>query len=129
MKRFLISLAIALGVCGFSFSFASSASAQDILGNACEGAGQNSSVCESRQQANPIAGKNGILYKTTRIISYIAGIAAVIVIIIGGLMYITSNGDTNKVNNGRDMIIYAAIGLVVIVLAQSIVTFIVNRIG
>lgn len=126
MKRLLLSLALLVGL--LSVPLASTASAQDIFGGACDGAGKNSSVCQSRDEGNPIAGKNGVLVKTTRIVAFIAGIAAVIIIIIGGLMYITSNGDSNRVSNGKDMIIYAAVGLVIIVLAQSIVTFIVNRI-
>jgi hypothetical protein len=129
MKRLILSIALLLGVIAAPLALSASVSAQDVFGGACDGAGKDSSVCQSRDTSNPIAGKNGLLYKTVRIISYIAGIAAVIVIIVGGLNYITSNGDTNKVNTGKDMIIYASIGLVVIVLAQSIITFIVNRIG
>lgn len=57
------------------------------------------------------------------------GVVAVIMIILGGISYITSQGDAAKAKKGRDTIIYALIGLVVALLAFAIVTFILNSIG
>lgn len=56
----------------------------------------------------------------------IVGIIAVIVIIIGGVFYVTSQGDPGKTKRARDTILYAAIGLVVSLLSFAIVTFILN---
>ena len=60
------------------------------------------------------------------ILSIIVGIAAVIVIIIAGFKYITSGGEASKIANAKTTLIYALVGLVVVVLAQFIVHFTIN---
>ena len=55
-----------------------------------------------------------------------AGIA-VIVVIVGGLSYVLSNGDPQKAAKAKDTILYAVIGLAVAVLATTVVGFVFNR--
>lgn len=86
-----------------------------------------SSVCEVNQTENPIAGPNGILTRAIKILSYVAGIAAVIMIMIAGIRYIISGGESASVAGAKDAIIYAVIGLAVVVLSQSIVIFVLNK--
>ena len=58
------------------------------------------------------------------------GIVAVIVIILGGIQYMTSSGDAGKVKKAKDTILYGVIGLVICVLAYAIVNFvIINLLG
>lgn len=57
----------------------------------------------------------------------IAGIAAVIAIIMGGFWYVTSNGEADKIKRGKNAIIYASIGIVVILLAFGITGFVSDR--
>ena len=56
-------------------------------------------------------------------------IIAVIVIIIGGVKYMTSQGDAGKVKMAKDTIMYAIIGLVVVLLAFSITNFVLRSVG
>ena len=58
----------------------------------------------------------------------ILGIVCVIVIIIGGINYMTSSGDAGKVKKAKDTILYGVIGLVVCVLAFAIVNFVISNI-
>ena len=58
----------------------------------------------------------------------VLGIVCVIVIIIGGINYMTSSGDAGKVKKANDTILYGVIGLVVCVLAFAIVNFVINNI-
>jgi hypothetical protein len=51
----------------------------------------------------------------------IAGIVTVIFIIIGGIQYATSSGDSQAVSRAKDTILYAIIGLVVVMSAFVIV--------
>lgn len=53
----------------------------------------------------------------------IAGSVAFLVIIIAGIQFMLSRGDPQKAAKARSAIIYAAIGLVIAVLAFSIVQF------
>lgn len=56
------------------------------------------------------------------------GIVAVVIIIIGGVNYMTSSGDAGKVKKAKDTILYGVIGLVVCVLAFAIVNFVISNI-
>ena len=49
---------------------------------------------------------------------------AVIMIILGGISYATSQGDPSKVKKGKDTILYGIIGLIVALLAYAIVNFV-----
>ena len=65
------------------------------------------------------------------IINGVVGVLAlvcVIVIIIGGVNYMTSSGDAGKVKKAKDTILYGVIGLVVCVLAFAIVNFVITNI-
>lgn len=53
----------------------------------------------------------------------VIGIVAVIFIVIGGINYMTSQGDPGKLKKARDTILYACIGLVVCALAFAIVNW------
>lgn len=57
-------------------------------------------------------------------IIFVIGIVAVVMIILGGITYATSQGDPGKVKKGKDTILYGIIGLVVALLAYAIVTFV-----
>ena len=72
----------------------------------------------------------GSLMKTvTTIINVVlgvVGIAAVIMIVIGGISFVTSQGDTSKVAKARNTILYGIVGLVVAILAFAIVNFVLS---
>lgn len=57
---------------------------------------------------------------------YLAAIIAVVFIIIGGFMYITSAGDPGKAGKGRTTLVNALIGLTIIVLSYLIVQIVYN---
>ena len=56
------------------------------------------------------------------------GLVAVIVIVIGGVNYMTSAGDAGKVEKAKKTILYAAVGLIICVLAFAIVNFVIGNI-
>ncbi len=58
----------------------------------------------------------------------IAGVVAVIFIILGGIKYSTSQGDSNATAQAKEMIIYSLVGIVVIMLSFAIVQLVVGRI-
>lgn len=60
---------------------------------------------------------------------FVAGIAAVIIMIVSGFRYVTSDGDSNAANKAKNTIIYASIGLVVSVMSYAIVNFILDQLG
>lgn len=56
-----------------------------------------------------------------------AGVLCVIVIVVAGLMYVTSSGDAAKITKAKSAIFGAVIGIVVIILAYAITAFVVGR--
>ena len=58
---------------------------------------------------------------------FVAGIVAVVAIIIGGLRYILSQGNEKAIEGAKNTILYAVIGLIVAVLAYAIVNFVLTR--
>jgi hypothetical protein len=69
---------------------------------------------------------NGIVKLIINAVIFIIGIIAVIMIILGGVTYATSQGDSGKVKKGKDTILYGIIGLVVALLAFAIVNFVLS---
>ncbi len=58
----------------------------------------------------------------------IVGFIAVAMMIVGGINFITSQGDTNKVTKARNTILYGVVGLVVAILAFAIVNFVLGSV-
>lgn len=68
-----------------------------------------------------------IIATVVDIFSIIVGAVSVIMIIVGGLRYITSSGDSGNVQAAKNTILYAVVGLVIVIFAQTIVRFVVDR--
>jgi hypothetical protein len=57
----------------------------------------------------------------------LAALAAIVMVIVGGVQYITSQGEPNNVTKARTTIISALAGLVIAVLAATAVTFLAGQ--
>lgn len=68
------------------------------------------------------------LKSSLELVIMIAGAVSLLIITIAGLQYIISQGDSQKVANAKNAIIYAAVGLAVCVLSYGIVQFVVDRV-
>lgn len=125
MKRLLLIVSTLLCLC-----VPATALAYNPLSAPCSVSGtakQQSSACSAGTN-DPVTGPNGILRKITTIVAVIAGIAAVIILIVGGMEYITSGGDAQKAAGARSTIIGALVGLVIIAAAEGILTFVLNTV-
>jgi cytochrome bd-type quinol oxidase subunit 2 len=70
---------------------------------------------------------NSTLKAVVNILSFIVGVICVIMIIIAGLRFVTSGGDGSSTAGARNTIIYAVVGLIVVLMAQVIVNFVLGR--
>lgn len=87
--------------------------------------GSSSSICgAASSDSAPDIVKNII---NTMLV--VLGMIAVIMIVIGGIRYTTSNGDSSQTKAAKDTILYAVVGLVVAIMAFAIVNFVVGRIS
>lgn len=126
-KAFLI-LGALLAIIMPSFCVVGIASAFDPFGQACEET-NSAGICKDNQEgANPLStGNNGLLDQIITVLFLIAGVIAVIMIIVGGFQFVTSSGDSSKAAKGRTTLIYAVVGLVVVMMSATIVRFMVNK--
>lgn len=76
-----------------------------------------------------LVGVNGVFTRITNTVLYAVGIISVIMLIYGGLRYVISGGDSKKVTDAKNTIMYAIIGLIISILAYAIVNFVINAVG
>ncbi|HVU59865.1 MAG TPA: pilin [Candidatus Saccharimonadales bacterium] len=109
-----------------SVALPSLAAAADISSGLCQGSNLNLSdaACTPTDNTQNL---QTLLTTAINYFSVIVGVIAVIMIIVGGLRYITSGGESGKVSGAKTTIIYALIGLVVVALAQLIVHFVLSQ--
>ncbi len=72
---------------------------------------------------------NTIVRTIINTVIFVVGMLAVVMIILGGVSYATSQGDPNKVNKAKSTIMYGIIGLVICLLAFAIVNFVVSALA
>lgn len=63
----------------------------------------------------------------TNTLLFAVGVIAVIMLIIGGIKYITSSGDPKGTQSAKDTIMFAVVGVVVALLAYAIVNFVLGQ--
>ncbi|MFA6423066.1 MAG: hypothetical protein WCW17_01285 [Patescibacteria group bacterium] len=56
----------------------------------------------------------------------LAGFVALFFVFLGGYMWITSSGDTGKIEQGKKTLIYALAGFVLVLVSGSLVKIVVN---
>lgn len=57
---------------------------------------------------------------------FFIGAIALVFVIWGGILYVTSGGDSEKTTKARNTLLYAIIGIIVVVLAWAIVNWAAN---
>ncbi len=70
---------------------------------------------------------NAVIAKVTNLLLYIVGATAVIMVVVGGFMYITSGGNPQRTKSAKDTILFAIVGMVIALLAYGIVNFVIGR--
>jgi hypothetical protein len=111
--------------------FAQDAAQQQINAGLCTGSNleftedTSTADCSTSDATERI---NNLIHTIVNLLSAIVGIVAVIMIIFGGLRYITSGGNDTSVTSAKNTILYAIIGLIIVALAQVLVRFTLNKV-
>ena len=126
MKTKLIKIILLfITILGFSLSLMSpSYSASSVK---CSDLPKNSVAYEAAGCKGNADKFTGSIQKIINAVISISSIVAVIFVIVGGVQYMTSSGDTGKVEKGKKTVIYALIGLVVCALAYAIVNWVIKK--
>lgn len=128
MKRIITNLIVALALAllpgvvlaGSAYADSGCGNPSDAKSQVLNGIGQTGGKCDS-------TGVNNAISAVVNILSFIVGAVAIIVVILSGFKYITSGGDSGKVSNAKNTLIYALVGVAVAALAQLLVHFVLNQ--
>lgn len=82
------------------------------------------SSAKSEEQPTNLFGDGGVFQTITNVLLFIIGAISVIMLIIGGIRYTISQGDSTQVTSAKNTILYSVVGLVVAILAYAIVNFV-----
>jgi hypothetical protein len=94
-------------------------------------------ACQNTTSRQPILGSDclpntaagsGAITNALNIIFVIVGALAFLMIVIAGFRYILAGGEPTKVAESKRMIIYAAIGILVVASAAAIVNFVLGKV-
>ncbi len=110
-----------------------SVSAQSAIQNGvCQGADlefkSDPGECSATTSEDGEQKVNDLIKDIINIFSIVVGVVAVVMIIYGGFRYITSGGDSGNVTTAKNTILYALVGLLIVVFAQVVVKFILGKI-
>lgn len=128
IRILLTSLIMALSVAfqatlNTQYALAQTNSSKDAV---CEGiSGVSGGAC-TEAEANRVT---DTIRNALRIFQVIAGVVAIFMMIIAGLRFITSSGSSDGVKSARNTILYASIGIIIVIISEAIIQFVLNRFG
>lgn len=128
LQALLIVPALALGVTAAANiaepvnSYADCTSTNGTTGGLAGGAG----CAQGSGQQSDLFGSNGVFKTITNVLLFVIGAISVIMLIIGGIRYVVSGGDSGAVTSAKNTILYAVIGIVVAILAYALVNFVIS---
>lgn len=136
LKKILLNLGVMglvvapAGLAASGSAFAATSVSQNIDNNICKGVELNpdatSADCATEDADT---GFVTIISRIINIFSIVVGAISVIMIIIGGFRYIISGGDSGGVTGAKNTILYAIVGLVIVLFSQIIVRFVLSNLN
>lgn len=92
----------------------------DPVGNACS-IDSESELCKNKNDS-----ATDVVGDLVNAMLFIVGALSVIMIIVAGIMYVTSAGNANRVSQAKNTLTYAIVGVVVAMLAYAVVNWVVK---
>lgn len=105
------------------------ASNEAAIRDGSAGIGGGAQCGSADDNVTSLFGDGGIFNTIANVLIFLIGAVSVIVLIYGGFQYVTSTGDSKRVENAKNTILYAIIGIVVALLAFAIVQFVVGSLA
>ncbi len=100
-----------------------SAGVLDGVGKA-KGSGQPECLAKVDSDSNCKNTNASVFQIIANILIYLTGALAVLAILYGGFRYVTSTGDSGRIKQAKDTIMYGVGGLVIALIAFAIVNFV-----
>jgi len=86
--------------------------------------GQGANCSQSNSSASSLFGPTGIFTTIANTLIFLVGAVAVIMLIIGGLRYVISQGNKEQVESAKNTILYSVIGIVVAIVSYAVVNWV-----
>ena len=83
-------------------------------------------AAKGTDQVTDLFGQTGTFRTITNVLLYLIGAISVIMLIVGGLRYVVSGGDSTAVQGAKNTILYAIVGIIVAILAYAVVSFVIT---
>ncbi len=90
------------------------------------GMSEGANAARGVDQVTDLFGETGVFRTLTNVLLYLIGAISVIMLIIGGLRYVVSGGDSTAVQGAKNTILYAIVGIIVAVLSYAAVSFVIG---
>ncbi|HSW79698.1 MAG TPA: pilin [Candidatus Saccharimonadales bacterium] len=129
LKRIILTAAAVSMIATPALVPAMAGAATSVNQNICSGTNASASgtgSCDTQTANNQVT---TLMTNIINFFSLLVGIVSVIMIIIGGFQYITSNGDSGKISTAKNTIIFALVGLIIVAMAQFIVHFVLGKVA
>jgi hypothetical protein len=91
-----------------------------------QGLQDGANAAQGADQPPELFAEGGVFQTITNVLLFIIGAISVIMLIIGGIRYVVSGGDSSAVTSAKNTILYAVVGIVVAILAYALVNFVVT---
>ena len=88
--------------------------------------GDGANSAKGIDQATTLFGPSGTFQTITNVLLFVVGAISVIMLIIGGIRYVVSGGDSTAVQGAKNTILYAIVGIVICLLAYAVVSFVIG---
>ena len=77
-------------------------------------------------QAASLFGAAGVFTTISNVMLFAVGAISVIMVVIGGLRYVISGGNSANITAAKNTVLYAVIGLVISILAYALINFVIG---
>ena len=88
--------------------------------------GDGASSARGVDQATSLFGATGIFTTLSNVMLFLVGAISVLMVVIGGLRYVISGGNSTNITTAKNTILYAVIGLVISILAYALINFVIG---
>ena len=122
VKKFIYPITVLALIVSVSLLTADHAHAANFTLGIADGANS----AKGTDQVTDLFGQTGTFRTITNMMLFLIGAISVIMLIIGGLRYVISGGDSTQVQNAKNTIMYAIVGVIVAILAYAIVSFVIS---
>jgi hypothetical protein len=86
-------------------------------------------AAKGTSQVTDLFGGGGIFTTVTNTLLFLVGAISVIMLVVGGLRYTISGGNSTAVTAAKNTVLYAIVGLIISILAYAIINFVLGTLA